>query len=377
MGGPARVTDPVQGRSAESPPWTAGLVPTALGWVVARLCVALGNLLARQIGDRLDTPRGDFHLGQGLLTWDGSHYQLLAEQWYPQAGDSVRFFPLYPAIARALAPLTGGREDVALVVVANVSAFAGALVVWKLASEVLHDRGVADRAAWMVSLFPSAFVLAFAYTEGLAVLLTAATLLALHRRSFVAAGAFGLLAAMLRPVGGLVLVATAIEVWRVRPRPLHAGAALLGPVAGLAAAMAWIAASTGDLWRPVTIQQEIRGGFQDPITRVIEPIGEVLRGDFRDVYNLGFMVVLLALMVVAVRRRQPLSWVAYSGVSLVILLSSQVTDSLGRYGLVVVPFVVALAQWAERRWQQVAVALCGGAGLVWLASEAWLGRLVP
>jgi hypothetical protein len=110
---------------------------------------------------------------------------------------------------------------------------------------------------------------------------------------------------------------------------------------------------------------------------VLEPIGEVLTGNFRDVYNLSFMLVLLALFVVAVRRRQPLSWLAYAGVTLLVTLSSQQTDSLGRYALVVVPFVAALAQWADVRWRQVAVVCISSAGLVWLTSEALLGRMVP
>lgn len=380
--GPATESVTASSRSGTHPDpvrWRDGLVPALIGWAVARVCVLLGYALARPMGDRLDTPRGDHHLIEGLLTWDASYYRVLAEQWYTAVPDSARFFPLYPALARGLAPAFGGREDIALVVLANLSALAAALVLWRLVVEVLGDRPAADRAAWMVAVFPAGFVLVFAYSEGLALLLVAATLLALHRRAFALAGLFGFLAAMLRPVGGLVLVPILIELVRVRPRPRPwaAGAALAGPVAGLLVAMAWIAASTHDFWLPVTIQQEIRGGVQDPVTRVLEPIGELVKGNFRDSYNLGFMLLAIGLAVVAVRRRQPLSWLAYGAVSLLILLSSQVTDSLGRNVLVVVPFVVELAQWAERRWQQVAVATLSCVGLVWLTSEAWLGRLVP
>lgn len=359
--------------------WRDGLVPAAAGWVVARICVALGYALAHPMGEVLDTPRGDHHLREGLLTWDGTYYRVLAEQWYGAVPDSARFFPLYPALGRVTSPLFGGREDVALVVISNLCAFAGALVLWRLVREVLHDSPSAERAAWMVAILPAGFVLAFAYTEGPALLLVAAVLLALHRRSFLLAGVLGLLAAMLRPVGGLIVVAIAVELYRVRPRPKPwvALVALVGPVAGLLLALMWIAATTGDFWSPVTIQNEIRGGFQDPFTRVLEPIGEALTGNFRDIYNLGNMALLIALSVIAVRRAQPLSWLAYGAASLMVLLSSQVTDSLGRYGLVVVPFVVALAQWAEKRWQQVLVAAVSSSGLVWLASEAWLGRLVP
>lgn len=359
--------------------WRDGLLPAAVGWVTARVCVTLGWLLAHPLADVLDTPRGEFHIHQGLLTWDGDHYRVLAEQWYGVVADSARFFPLYPAMARGLAPLLGGREDLALVLIANLSAFAGALVLWRLVAEVIGDRGVADRAAWMVAVFPAGFAFVLAYTEGPALLLVSATLLALHRRAFVTAGLLGLLAALLRPVGGLVLVATLVELYRARPRPkpAEAAAAVVGPIVGLCLALAWIAATTRDIWLPLTIQGQIRGGFQDPVTRVLEPIGEVLKGNFRDVYNLGFMWLALALFVVAVRRRQPVSWLAYAGVSLLILLSSQVTDSIGRYVMVVVPFVVALAQWAERGKQQVLVGVVSCTALIWLSSELWLGRLVP
>jgi hypothetical protein len=193
-----------------------------------------------------------------------------------------------------------------------------------------------------------------------------------------------MLAAALRPVGGLLLVPIAVELLRDRvtgsgPRPKVWDwlVGLGGPVAGLCAALVWIERSTGDLWLPVRLQGEIRGGFQDPVTRVLEPIGELVKGNFRDSYNLGFMVVLLFLAYVMVRRRQPVAWLAYAAVTLVLLLSSQVTDSLGRYGLVVVPFVVAMAQWADVRWRQVLVAVGCSAGLIWLTSEALLGRLVP
>jgi hypothetical protein len=336
-------------------------------------------VLSDQLAGRLDNPRAVIGPHTGLFTWDGNFYRDLAIGWYdgvPEAG--ARFFPLYPALARGIAPVFGGREDVALIVLSNVTAFLGAWVLWRLTAEVIETSS-AGRAAWMVSIAPAAFVLAWAYTEGLALLLVAATLLALHRRAFAWAGLFALLSAMLRPVGGLLLVPILIEIVRARPRPrvLPAVVAIAAPVVGLLAALGVIAATTGDVWIPIEAQQEIRGGFQDPITRVLEPIGEMVRGNFRDVYNFAHMVVLIALLWVAWRRRQPLSWLVYAALTLLITLSSQQTDSLGRYALVVVPFVVALAQWAEDRWRQAAVAMVSSAGLVWLTSEALLGRMVP
>ncbi len=401
--------------ASKSSLWRAGLPAVCLGWVWARLCIASGFLTAHLLVDRLETPRGSEQIQQGLFTWDGAFYRGLAQQWYTRplggagsglSGEEARFFPVYPALAKALGPLFGGHADWALIAISNIAAFLGAWVLWKLATEVLQgqdqgeaaptlgrslesrsvgDRSVGDRSAVLIAIFPAAFVLAFAYSEGLALLVVAGTLLALHRRNFVLAGLLALLAAAIRPVGGLLLVPIAIELLRAHPRPRWWNwiIGLGGPFLGLGLALIWIEQSTGELLLPLRLQRQIRGGFQDPVTRVLEPVGELIRGNFRDVYNLGFMIVFLLLfifMVLGARSsgpKLPISWIAYSGVSLLFMLSSQVTDSLGRYGLLVVPFIVALALWADRRWRKLAVGIACSAGLIWLTSEALLGRLVP
>jgi hypothetical protein len=58
-------------------------------------------------------------------------------------------------------------------------------------------------------------------------------------------------------------------------------------------------------------------------------------------------------------------------------LSANNIDSLGRYGLLALPLVVALAQWAGPRWRQVLVGVAGSLGLVWLTAAALLGRVIP
>ncbi|MGB3411908.1 MAG: hypothetical protein WBA45_12010 [Microthrixaceae bacterium] len=396
---------------SNTPRWRDGLLPVALGWIWARACLWIGFAISNPLSDVLESPKSGLSFHQMFFMWDGAYYREIADNWYTSLHpDAARFFPVYPELARLLRPVLGGNTEWALLVINNVTAFLGAWVLWRLVVEVLGsgieaepgdngwfhlrqiatpawDRGlgplqavvVANRAAWLVAIFPAAFVLALAYTEGLALLLCAATLLALHRRSFVAAGALALAAAALRPVGGLLLVPIVIELWRTRPRPAawRWSIAVAGPLAGFIAAILWIERSTHDLMVPFRLQQEIRGGFQDPVTRVLEPIGELFKGNFRDTYNLAFMLVLLFLGYQAVKRRQPLSWIAFSAISLVILLSSQVTDSLGRYGLVVVPFVIALAQWTDRRWRQLLVGLGCSAAFIWLTSEALLTRMVP
>ena len=60
---------------------------------------------------------------QGLLGWDAGWYEAIARSGYgPLGHQSLRFFPLFPLVGRALAVLPGVSAGAALVVVANVSA---------------------------------------------------------------------------------------------------------------------------------------------------------------------------------------------------------------------------------------------------------------
>jgi hypothetical protein len=373
------------------------LVPTTAGWVWARVCVALGFVVAHLLSGSVRLPDGRLHLTEGLLTWDGTYYRVLATTGYGAGVEGAgRFFPLYPSLGKVLAPLVGGRDDIALLLVANVAAFAAGLVVWQLTREVFRDQRVADRSAWVFALWPAAFVLVFAYAESLFVLLVAATLLMLHRRSFGLAGLLALVAALVRPVGLLLVVPALVEVvlaWSGRadrpgprsdddhrppPKVLGSVLAVLGPPAGTVLAFVWISVASGDAWSaPLTVQRQLRAGFHEPVTRLARAVADVGTGNFRDVANLAFALVGIGLLVIAFRRRQPWSWLAYSLVTLLLVLSANNIDSLGRYLMAAVPLLVVLAQWADRPWRVRTVVGLGSVGLVGGTAAALLGHLVP
>jgi hypothetical protein len=352
------------------------LVVALVGWVWARCCVAAGFVVAHAWGSR----PGDVTLSRGLLAWDGIFYVQIARDGYGGGPEeAVRFFPLFPVLARVAAPLFLGREDVAVVVIANVGALIGAALLWHLAAEVLRDAGVADRSAWMVALVPAAFVLVLPYTEGMALTLVSGVLLYLHRRQWWAVAGLAAAAAALRPVGVLLMIPIGIELLRCRPRPrlLPAAAALGAPAAGLVVATAWIARTTGSLTSAFDAQQPIRDEFRNPVVRSLEAGWSLFHDNWTDVENVPFIVLWGVLLVVSVWKRQPWSWVAYSAVTLLVATSAQTLDSLGRYGLLAVPLVIALAQWTRPRWSQLLVAVGGSAGLVVLTAAAITGRIVP
>lgn len=373
--------------------WDAGrrgaLLPALAGWLAARAAVATGVVVAHSLASQVEMPDGRLHLDQGLLTWDGTYYRVLAEGWYAGAAtpeDATRFFPAYPALARVLDPLVPGSVDVALLLVANLCALAAAVVLWQLAHDVIDDERVARRAAWMVAVIPAANVFVFAYSEAAMLLVFTAALVALHRRRLGWLCALGVLAGLLRPAGVLLVVPVAVAAWqhhRERPPPTRREtlgwlAATGAPLAGLAGALGWIAVSAGVGWgEPFERQRQLRAGFHEPLSRVGEAVVDVLSGRQHDVYNLAFALGFAALFVVALRRRQPLPWLAFMVVTWVVAVGGTNMDSTGRYCMVAAPFTIALAQWAQHRWQQVAVGALGLAGTAWFTAEVMLGRIIP
>jgi hypothetical protein len=369
--------------------WTSRriVVPALVGWVWARVCVGLGFVIAHRLTpDPILEAREDFPLPRGLLSWDAFFYERIAIVGYGGTpADGVRFFPGYPFLARAISPIVGGQADLALVIIANVAALIGAIVLARLALE--HRSGetvdasadtpaaLAARTGWIVAVIPAAIVFVWAYSEGLALIATAGTLLALHRRAFVWAGTFAAAACLVRPTGLLLLIPIIVEVIRQRPRPLPALAAVMSPVAGLIAALGVIRATTGEWMSAFDQQQPIRGEFRFPLVRAAEAIWGLRFNT--DTELAPYVVLWFVLLGVAIWKRQPLSWILFSAATLLVACSSQTIDSIGRYGLLAVPLVIALAQWADRNWRTALVGAVGSVGLVVTTVQALHGRIVP
>lgn len=368
-----------------SAPWVVG------SWVAARVLVAVSFVIGNALAPHVDLPFGKLHLTQGLVSWDGAYYRVLSEQGYHDVPrEVVRFFPLYPGLSRALSPLVGGRHDIALVVIANIAALVAMFLLWKLVTELGHDEGVAGRAVVLTALFPAGMCLVFAYAEApfLVCLLFAAVLL--HRNRPAPAIPFLLGVGLLRPTGvmvslaAVILGAQALAAARRSGEPLGRAklaawaVAIAAPVAGLVGYLTFLEVTTGRGDAPLDVQSQLRAGFREPVTRVLRAVWEVGTGNFRDVYNLAFLVVLIAAVVVAVRRSLPVAWTAYLAVGLLVACSANNIDSLGRYGMLLAPTLpLALGVFLDRRRWFVGAVVVSSIGFVWFTVVATLGLVVP
>jgi uncharacterized membrane protein YjdF len=87
-------------------------------------------------------------------------------------------------------------------------------------------------------------------------------------------------------------------------------------------------------------------------------------------------LVFVALLVV-IARRWPLSFTLYAAVALVVALSSRNLDSLERYGLATVPFVLGGADVISNPETERVVVAFAGAALVAASVLAFTGVIVP
>jgi len=206
--------------------------------------------------------------------WDAHWYLDLAARGYVPGGapgaaqSSLAFFPLYPLLVRgadALVPAAWrgpGSLYLCAVLVSSAAAVAALALLVRFGREVTGDPAASSRAALLLLLFPTGFVLSAPYPESLFLLLTLASLRAgWHGRPGLA-GALGALAALSRPGGALLAVPLA---WMAlsppggdRPRgsPLARLAPALLPAAGLALRAAnrvadlWVASCLDDAGAP-------------------------------------------------------------------------------------------------------------------------------
>jgi hypothetical protein len=165
----------------------------------------------------------------GLCRWDCWHFEKIAKIGYWNETET-NFFPLFPLLGRVLHELTGVPHALALIIVANVAALGGYLVVYRIFTMLADEDG----ARWGLALlaaYPFAFFQATAYPETLMLFFGAlSVLLALQGRHIWAGVAlgFGVLARHLTLLNGAALLTAQVRERGRDPRRFLLSPAILG-----------------------------------------------------------------------------------------------------------------------------------------------------
>ena len=150
-------------------------------------------------------------LWQSWYRWDSVHFSYLATHGYTDWWRTA-FFPLFPLLERYLAVVTG-NPFIAGLIISNVAGLGTLVVLYRLVEEDF-DPERAYRTALYLSVFPTAFFFAAAYTESLFLLLALLGFYYMRRGNWWLAGACGFFATLTRSTGLLLLVPFCYEYLR-------------------------------------------------------------------------------------------------------------------------------------------------------------------
>src|SRR3954470_6667984 len=286
------------------------------------------------LGDTLLSP---------LARWDSAWYLDIAHSGY--AGPSSAFFPLYPVLVRGFALVSAPAALLVSAYVVSLVALAGALyLLHRLVTLELRSAEVARDAVLMLALFPGALWLGAPYSESLFLLLSVGAFYAARSDRWAWAGGCAALASATRSAGIVLVVPLLLLWWGSRERRLRDLAWIALAPAGLVVYSVYLAASIGDGFAYLHLQEVWFRTFAGPFGAVPDGavaawdgLRQILSGQRAHVYftDAGgdpmsaawhnvelFAFLLLGLAaVVGVLRRLPRAYGAYVVAALVLPLS--------------------------------------------------------
>ena len=273
----------------------------------------------------------------------------------------------------------------ALIAVGNLSALVAMAVLLILVRRDLGDGGLARRSVWLLALAPSAYSLVLAYSDATLLLCSVVTFLGIRSQRWWLAAAAGLAAGFGRPVGLLLIVPVAAELWACRRDvggskgwipPLGA---VLAPLVGAGAYLIWVGHRFGDPWLPITVQQRSghRGALTVPLGAMWSDLGSAVHGQhLGSALHIPWILGCGALVVVA-WRRLPRPYALYAAAVLVVSASSTNFDSFERYALGAFPLVIAASTCTTSRKVEVAALVLSGLAMAGYALLSFVGVVVP
>ena len=289
--------------------------------------------------------------------FDTLWYLHIAQAGYDRQA-AVVFYPLYPALIRALSwalsPLA------AALAISTAAAFFFAWGLQKLARLDWPDS-TAARTVVLLTVWPGGFILFAGYADSLVMALAVWSVYFARRNRWVAAALLGLLAGSAKAIGGAVAVPLVWLAWRKDWRRLWAAAA---PLAAPAAFSLWIRSSGYG-----SAAAAYEAHWHTRVALPWETLAAAVRAFFANppnlILRLNLIFFLLACGLLLVRRLRP-EYRLYAAALLAFFLTKStdpLLQSTVRYVLAVFPAFFAVAMVVEKRPAGLAL-LCGFFGLV-------------
>lgn len=307
--------------------------------------------------------------------WDAPHYADIAQNWYVNVGDAANFivfFPLYPVLVR-LFTLDFTYVNISALVVANVCSLIAFLYLYKLA-KLEFGEGVAVKAVLFLSVFPTAYFLSAPYTEGLFFALIIACLYYARVGKWHFAGLLGMLAALTRLAGLLLLPVFLVEYyhqrgWKPKDTGLNLSWSFL-PAVGFLMYLGINLQVTGSPFTFLTVEAVHWSNRLDPISGLTSALSWAANAQYPDNLTIGlfpviFAVLGLAMLLLAIWRRMRPSYIAYMFLSWGLAVSTSWWISVPRYVMAMFPMFFLLGALTNKKAVNVAIVLVSGAALIY------------
>ncbi|HSX00686.1 MAG TPA: hypothetical protein VLF67_00450, partial [Candidatus Saccharimonas sp.] len=284
-----------------------------------------------------------------LVNFDAGYYMSIAQHGYVGNILPVRaFFPLFPLLVAAghwlvvwvpaawQYPLAATGINLALT----------AVVLWLAGRLLERDFGSRASGAWLLLLYPYAFVLVAGYAEALLLTLTLGAFVAARERRWWLAGVLAMLAGGTRLPGLLVAPALLVEYlhqagWRWRQIGPEIGWLVLAPLGtlGYFAYLQWSAGGIGTYFQAYTMawpERVVNMNILHPLERMVEravssgaaPLTD--RVSYNDVISVLLLGLMLVLLIGFWRQLRP-SYRVCAALTLVLPLTSSILYGIGRY----------------------------------------------
>jgi hypothetical protein len=368
--------------------------PAATTFLLTRAAIWLAALLAYEsisphrnpgMNAAAQSPiQHDLGAGTDLWAhWDGAYFLNIAEHSYAasSSGPTAAFFPLYPGALAVAGRILGGHYILAGILLSLSTAFVAAILLDRLAR--LHGID-GNRAVLYLALFPMSFYLQAVYSEAFFLLLAIAAMLFAERGQFALAAWAAGFATLARPAAIAVVLAVAILAWRSEHR--RRALAWLAVVPFVFAAFPltlreqtghpWSFLHTEQVWHRHLSAAGPFGGIWEGLRAGWDGLVHLLNGtgpttlflDARqfastNLESAAFLVLFLWLTV-ETWRRLGAAYGVFAAVCLGLPLSLPAQFfpllSLPRFGLVIFPFYLVLAQLgANSRFNTAVLAISG------------------
>lgn len=338
----------------------------------------IANLLFGRPGARaFEMPFTAEKFAEIFAAWDSGWYFDIARRGYyfdPDSQSSVAFFPLYPTLMRILAWPFGGSDKAIWMAGIAVSCVAFALALMalhRLTERIFADRETARRTVLYLAVFPFSLFFTRVYAESLLLLMTVLAVSRAYDGRWWQAGMWGAMATLARPNGiliGLPLVLLAIRGWP-GTRELASRAMALSQVPlAMAGYCVYVYLLSGDPLGWLASQEHWNYSLgHPPWQQLLKMIDRVVRYGIYDYFFVsamapfrlfhGVAALIFLVLTPAVFKRLGVPLGAYVLASLLVPLSGDALEGVGRYSAVLFPtFMVVGSVRSARTHEAILIA---------------------